>query len=406
MLFHVLIILPWFSLSAYSQWVTLDSIASSVEHISTSGGKLYVCSATTGVYISTDSGSTWNPSNNCLTNLSTRRILARDSLLVLGTNSAIFKSIDYGATWALSFTGTPPGTGCNVSDIIFRGDSILAATNGSGIFCSLDFCQTWFPLNNGFPDLNRSCLFSDGSRLFTGTWTAGSGIFCSDDNGATWIPKNNGVPMMWSNPEKYVDITSITKVNQSLFASSFGGNVLKSEDNGESWTILNNPNNYEWIIWSPGYTLLCGHNGVGVSRSDDLGNTWIYQNEGLGPPYDIDICTFCLMGSYIYAGGWNRKIFRCPVSEITTSIRENEIKTGTRVYPNPISEYSTIVVPVSKNEKYRFEVFNDGGICIKNLSGLNPVQLTLRKSDYQKGIYFFRITGSGQDLFNGKFIVD
>src|ERR1039457_2194234 len=178
-LFLLILIQFFYSLIALAQWVSVDSLNSSIHKISTSSGKLYVCTVTTGVYISSDSGVTFNPANNGLTNLNTRVILAKDSLLVLGTNQQIYKSIDFGTSWQLASNGFPANIGSNVQDIIFKGDSILVATYGNGIFCSTDYCQNWFTLNNGFTDLYRSCLFVNGNRFFAGTEGSGSGIYIS-----------------------------------------------------------------------------------------------------------------------------------------------------------------------------------------------------------------------------------
>ena len=403
----LLILIPFFcSLITYAQWSAVDSVNSAISNISTSTGKLYVCSVTTGIYISSDSGNTFIPSNNGLPNLNTRVILAKDSLLVLGTNQQIYKSTNYGSSWSLASNGFPSNGGSNVECIIFKGDSILVATYGNGIFCSLDFCQTWFTLNNGFTDLYRSCLFVNGNRLFAGTMYAGSGIYVSDNNGSSWVPKNNGVPKMWANPSKYVDITAFTEIDQAIFATTSGGNILKSVDNGESWNMLNNPNNYQWTIFTSGWTLLAGHEGVGVSRSDDLGNSWNFENDGLITLDDKDIRTFCILDSYIYTGGWSHKIFRRPVSEIVSSISENNSRIKIVVYPNPISDQSKIIIPHSFAKKYTLEIYNNEGICIKTLSGLEVNQFELQKSEFGNGIYFFRITGSEKGSFCGKFIVN
>jgi photosystem II stability/assembly factor-like uncharacterized protein len=395
-----------FSLTVHAQWIVVDSLNSSVNKISTSGSKLYVCSVTTGVYISTDSGYSFNSSNNGITNLNTRIILAKDSLLVLGTNQSIYKSIDFGTSWQLASNGFPANMGSNVEDIKFKGDSILVAAYGNGIFCSTDYCQTWVTLNNGFTDLYRSCIFVNGNRLFAGSKAGGSGIYISDNNGANWIQKNNGVPRMWTDPTKYVDITSFTKIGLTIFASTFGGNTLLSDDNGENWSILSNPNNYQWTIFGTGWTLLTGHNGTGVCRSDDLGINWTIENEGLITLDDKDIQTFCMFGGYIYAGGRPGVIFKRPVSQLITGNKEKNYKTNVLVYPNPVSDPSKIIIPSSLSEKYTLEIYNNEGICIKILSGLEATQLEVRKSEFLNGIFFFRITGSDKGSYVGKFIVN
>jgi hypothetical protein len=332
--------------------------------------------------------------------------LPKDSLLILGTNKSIFKSIDYGATWSLSSSGIPASGGSNVEDIIFKGDSILVATYGNGIFCSVDYCQTWFGINNGFSDLQRSCLLSNSNRLFAGSMYGGSGIYVSDDNGANWVPKNNGVPMMWVDPTKYVDITSFTVVDQVVFASTHGGNVLKSENNGESWEQLACPNNYIWRIVNINNTLFCGHDGTGITESKDYGNTWSIENDGLEGFNDRDIRSLCKSEDFIYTGSWSYKIFKRPIDELATEVPKNSIKNQAIVSPNPISDNSKIIISQNLSGPFTFEIFNGMGVCIRESCGTDLRQIILSKGDFKKGIYFFRLIFKKQQTVYGKFIVN
>jgi hypothetical protein len=395
------------SLSSYSQWIATDSLESRMSSFSESGGYLYACSSASGIYISIDSGYNFYSSNESLGNLNTRIILPKDSLLVLGTNNSIYKSIDYGASWILASNGFPTtGDHSNVTGIIYRGDSILVATYGNGIYCSIDFCESWFPLNNGFLDLYRSGLYINGKRLFTGTMYGGSGIYASDNGGATWVQKNNGVPMNPYAPDQYVDITSFTNIGSTLFVATHGGNILKSEDNGDSWIVLNCPNNYAWDIINVDNSLFCGHGGGGVTESDDMGETWVFRNEGLAPPFDVMINALYRSGPYLYIGTHSTKIFRRPVAELITKIPEQSACSKVLVYPNPVSDISRIVIPLSSSGKYTLEIYNELGLQVKYATGLGLDQLEIRKPDFQTGMYFFRVIGSDSGFYPGKFIVN
>jgi hypothetical protein len=313
---------------------------------------------------------------------------------------------DYGASWTLASNGFPTtGDHSNVTGIIFRGDSILVATYGNGIYCSVDFCESWFPLNNGFLDLYRTALYLNGKRLFTGTSYGGSGIYASDNGGAIWVQKNNGVPMNPYAPDQYVDINSFTNIGSTLFVSTHGGNILKSEDNGDSWIVLGCPNNYAYDIINVDNSLFCGHGGVGVTESDDMGETWVYRNEGLAPPFDVMINALYRSGPYIYIGTHSTKIFRRPVAELITEIPEQSACIEILVYPNPVSDISRIAIPPSSSGKYKLEIYNELGLMVKHASGLGTEQFEIRKIDFPTGIYFFRVTGLNSASYNGKFIV-
>lgn len=392
------------SISSQAQWIELDSLDSPVLHISTLNGKLYVCTATHGIYISSDNGNSFQVSNNGLDNLNTREIFALDSLLILGTNNSMYKSINHGESWTLSSNGFP-SSDSNVEGIVMKGDSVFVATYGNGIFCSIDFCENWFPLNSGLLDLYNSCLFVIGNRIFTGTQYSGSGIYMSDNGGLSWQQKNEGVPLNPYNPNKYVDIKSFTNINETIFVSTFGGNVLQSIDYGGTWIDINCPNNYVWKVKNIENNIFCGHNGVGISKSSYIGNTWEFINEGLITNFDKDIRTFCRLGEYIYTGSWSRKVYRRLVSEVITNTSEHIIETDLVIYPNPITDKSIIDIPYYEGEYYVMEIYNETGHCEKKEYSLNKNRIVIRKNDFRTGLYFIRVLYPNKKPLFGKFIV-
>ncbi len=330
---NLILALIAFGLPSQARWIMTDSVDSPIVDIKAANGRLFICTAASGFYVSYDSGYNFISSNNGLENLNTRQLLIKDSMLVLGTNNSIYKSLDFGDSWILSSDGFPTGgTHSNVEGIVCKGDSIFVATYGNGVYCSLNDCQDWFPINNGFIDLYRSCLFLHGDRLFTGTAYGGSGIYISDDAGQTWVQKNEGVPKSIFNPDKYVDITSFTNIGSSIFASTHEANILKSDDNGETWERLSAPNNFIWIVINFNDMLLCGHDGTGVSKSFDSSNSWFIINEGFETTSDMTINSLYVYGSYLYAGTSSHKIFRRPVNELLTGIRDQKDPVTASVY--------------------------------------------------------------------------
>jgi len=380
-----LILLPHFlTITAHSQWVPSDTLGSPVFDLKQNVSIFYACTATTGVYISHDAGLTWAPSNNGLTNLNTRKILIHDTTLILGTSTGIFKSSDGGQNWISASVGLPAQ---NVSDIILRGDSILISSYG-GIYLSLDNSQTWSSLNNGFPDLYRSCLIDNGGVLFTGS-LSDAGIYASNDGGQNWSPRNNGVPPMPYNPNGYVAITSFSRIGNIIYASTTGQGIIKSDNYGSSWSVLNVLNTYPWIIINVDETLMSGHDGGGFCKSNDYGNSWLFENEGLITVYDKDIKTICASDTLIFIGTWSRKVFRRPKSEINVFLTDFEKKNHTMIYPNPISNDSRFNLNGIKNIDLKLQIFNCYGTCIKNCSSFNPKTFILRRNEYVKGIYFY-----------------
>jgi hypothetical protein len=395
-----------FSINSHAQWVCLDTVSYYIEDIATSNGNIYLCVLYSGFNISSDSGYTFQPSNTGLPNLFPKKVIARDSLLILATDNSIYKSINHGGMWTLASYGLPGPYGFNIKDIMFRGDSILLASWGSGVYCSLDFCETWFPINNGLIGSSYASLFANGNRLFVGSYYEnyfGSAIYVSDDNASTWIPKSTGIPFYY--PNQYPIITDFEKVGQTLFASTEGCNVLRSENNGESWLRKNTPCSTIVKLLSVNNDLICGTSGFGIIKSEDNGNSWSYINEGFDMPQDGSFDALCKFGPYIYAGSLSGKIFRRPISELATSTPELFNKITCVVSPNPISNVSRIILANSARDKYSLEIFNIVGQCVLKSFGLDDNELVLRKSDFHPGHYIFRVSGGKQAAIFGKFIV-
>lgn len=397
----------YYSSTAFAQWEQIYNSQNQNQQISSSADKLYICSTNKGLLISSDSGYTFNQSNNGLNTLYTKRLLIRDSLFILGTGQGIYKSIDYGSTWVPENNGMP-FINNKIMDIIFKGDSILVATEQKGLYCSVDFCQSWFPINNGFAELYFRCLLYDGHRLFAGN-CSGKGIYISDDNGLNWSQRNYGVPHDIFAPSDYVIITSFTMINQTIFASTYGGNLLKSDDNGESWIVLNNPNHYIWTVFHIGNTLYTGHSGAGPCKSEDAGESWSIIGDGMITTTDKEVYSFCTLGLYIYATGGvgtSGNVFRRPIPINYTQIPEYAMQENATVYPNPITHQSKISFTTSEKTNFTFEVYNLSGECIKILAFLEYDQLVVNRNDYPVGVYLYKITGKGNEKFFGKFIIN
>ncbi len=389
----IVFLISLFPIRLNAQWITVDSLESQILHICTHNEKLFVCTATNGVYISSDDGNTFQLSNSGLDNLNTRMILPQESMLVLGTNNSIYTSTNDGETWELSSDGFP-SEDSNVVGIISDGDSIFVATYGNGIHCSIDNCQNWFAMNNGFQDLYRSCLFQIGKRIFTGTQYGGSGIYMSDNGGVSWIQKNEGVPLAPNNPNKYVSIKSFTNIGETIYASTFGGNIIQTNDYGENWEVINCPNNYVWRIKNINGILFCGHNGVGISKSIDMGNSWEFINEGLEPIFDMDIRTFCKFEEHVYSGTTtSHKLIKRPIFEIVNTDKFL-IKSNLDVYPNPAKD--NLYLSVSDFTLIKaVNIYNQSGQKIHSLKSPNK---TIDISNLPPGLYFAEIKTSEGDV--------
>ena len=154
-----------------SQWVQMSNgIATTlqVNSFAISGNKIFSGSAN-GVYYSTNDGSNWTISG--LSNQNVLTLAVSGSNLFAGTNgSGVFLSTDNGTSWAAVNTGL---ANLNVTSLAFSGENLVAGTNGGGIFISANSGTLWTTGNPGLTNLFVQTLKSFG---FYQLITAASGL--------------------------------------------------------------------------------------------------------------------------------------------------------------------------------------------------------------------------------------
>ncbi|HXX64056.1 MAG TPA: T9SS type A sorting domain-containing protein, partial [Bacteroidota bacterium] len=198
-------------------WIHADSITGVYAQFVSSNGTLFVGDEYNGIYVSTDNGWTWMPSNNGLSQSLffafgesiTGRVFAagygggvfytdnngvqwndivslefaydqafdfksKGGFLFAGTSSGISVSHNNGMTWDYL-----PGLGGEVRRIkVLPAGEVLAAVAGQGVFISTDNGLDWQPMNNGLTDFNIWDIASDRfGRLFLAT---NAGVFFTD----------------------------------------------------------------------------------------------------------------------------------------------------------------------------------------------------------------------------------
>jgi hypothetical protein len=186
---------------------------------------IYTCT-NTGVYRSGDYGATWISKSNGLTNQLGSGILSAGSHLFLVGPTGVSRSDDQGDNWtAAGMTGIDVRSICAIQDTLFVG------TNGSGIYKSTDWGISWTAANNGLGSaVNFRAIESKGNTLFAGG-PIGTGVFRSTDFGGTWTMLTGGLPSG--------SYRGFASNSQLIVAGSFGGGVSYSTDNGDTWTVIN-----------------------------------------------------------------------------------------------------------------------------------------------------------------------
>lgn len=183
-----------------------------------------------GVYVSKDSGATWEEANNEL------------------TLNAHITDLDLSQTDAML---------------------VYAATNEKGILRTSDGGQTWEEINQGLPNtsaLSVALQPTDNQVIFAGFSHAG--MYRSQDGGLTWRVLAKGLPAE-------ANVTSIVfdPINpEIIYASDSQSGVYRSEDGGNSWGAINHGLRTRAVnalaISIDGQHLYAATEGEGVFRLD------------------------------------------------------------------------------------------------------------------------------------------
>ncbi len=129
---------------------------------------------------------------------------------------------------------------------------------------------------------------SDGDIFVVGDIAASGGVLRSTDNGVSWTSLTNGI-----DADNFITI-AITDSCCIFIGSRTDDIIYRSLDNGDSWMpvlITDPPVGIETIAINPSNTIFAGTESNVVYRSIDNGDTWqAFSMEIIDPhPYITDI---------------------------------------------------------------------------------------------------------------------
>jgi photosystem II stability/assembly factor-like uncharacterized protein len=228
-----------------------------------------------GVYLSTNSASTWTARNSGIENIiiNDLGIDANGDLYAGSSQDGIFYSSDEGLSWSTRNTGL--GSLKITSIHIAPNGDIYAGTEEQGVYRSTDKGITWMPVNGSLPDLRvRTIATGMNSELYIGT--EGSGIFKSTDHGATWAAKNQNINIQYLN-------AGLRLISNDFLLGTQGSGIFQSPDGQSGWTAKNNGLTNllvtDFAVGNSGDVFAGTY--AGVFRSSDAGENWSAANTGI-----------------------------------------------------------------------------------------------------------------------------
>jgi photosystem II stability/assembly factor-like uncharacterized protein len=301
-------------------WHAVDTAVGPSAGINTvvrSGRDLYIGTMGTGVFRVVDQ--TWIPLSFGLPVADVRTLALtgsdRKTLIVGSWGSGIHRSIDDGYTWAPSGEGLTTGSIVVLTADVDDPSVLYAGAANRDIFRSVDEGRTWSATTR-LPADDHNPGESPIIQLLTGP--SNSGIlfavtphrrFRSTDAGGAWTEIDFGIPVQtaW--------LTIDPRDRRVVYASTGRNGLLRSEDSGETWTVVNSelPTAYVLGIDPSNTSVLYAFaetpaRFTTIYRSADRGASWTQLTEPRAAPQEVgaitvdpsDSSTLYITGDYLY----------------------------------------------------------------------------------------------------------
>jgi len=420
----LLVIMPLISvIEVKAQWqqVNLDSngtVGADVLNLTGSGSKVFAEIKGPSIFVSTNYGSTWNAAaDSGLGSGYIQQLTITGTGLYAVTDSGIFLSSNNGTNWS-SINGGVMDTVYPFS-LIQSGSNLVVSTEKNGIYYSSNNGASWENVSGFDPQLDP-LLSVIGSHIFS---ESANGMYLSSDNGKNWIQLND----FSSNGEGYY--VGIVSSDSTLFAVSepvplisdplvsSPGYLCRSTDNGKTWYPVTTTGVPLVYFFSPIYSLVTYGSDIFlvfdnvVFASSDDGNNWNDISDGLP---SSEITAFFVNDSSIFAGIYGSGIWRLPLSDIITAVKQPTLPSSPKSfvlwqnYPNPFNPSTIIGYDIPNLSHVTMNVYDVLGRKVETLVDNEKLpghyQVTFNASRLPSGVYFYRLT-AGSFVQTKKLIV-
>lgn len=273
-------------------------------------GAIYVStnvngSTGSGVFKSTNGGTTWVDVSAGLPQPYARDMEALGNLIFVACDTGVFSSSNQGTSWIAADSTLPIYT--NVYDlVVHQGELYAAVYFGSGtteLYKTGNNGQSWtFTGYSLGAAISLNHLYSSGNTLWASTT---AGVYKSVDGGATFSAASNNIPFSAS-------INSLVAQGDTAYCGTSNGTYFTT-DGGQMWTPititgLSNPiYTYSWKII--GTTVYAGLNSYGIYSSPLGQNNWSVFGTGY---YNYSLpWMFTYDGTSLFAAT-TEGIYSCP----------------------------------------------------------------------------------------------
>lgn len=237
--------------------------------LSDDGARIIASQGLNGVFISTNSGETWNKKTidldtnaffygNAITSSSNG-----EKLIVANYPGYIYTSNNYGETWIKRLNS---GSRSWYTVACSSDGTKIIASDSVYIYTSIDFGETW---TTRLTEKTRNWLSvdisSDGTKMFA--VALNDYLYISSDSGVTWIVKHNDIERDWCSIKCSSD-------GLKLMALALNNYAFSSSDSGETWKKHKGMGKHFWL------SLDLSSNGKKIIITDNDKNIYTTVNEG------------------------------------------------------------------------------------------------------------------------------
>ena len=344
---------------------------------------IYMGTVASGIYRSTDGGSSWTQINNGITSMQIWAINQVGTAIFASSLSGnVYKSTNGGDSWVISNTGIS-STAIVRKFVSFNG-KIFAATTNTGILISSDNGSSWAQHNVGIVGLVAGEIVVIENDLYAAV--NNKRVYKYDPINLKWIEKSTGLPNQSIGCMAYIkdDLQNVT-----LFVGNGNYNdVAKSTNGGDNWTIAKNglPPVGVYSLLGVGTTVYLG-NDYGVYQSTDKGLNWV-DISGFTLTSPAKFLSLSSTDLYVLQGAalWKKSLSNLSNIDNNDGLINNKIA----VFPNPSNGIFNIEVDENLIDS-KATVYNFLGQKIKDLD----LKTTITNQYLNKGIYLLEIEKEG-----------
>ena len=191
------------------------------------------------VFVSVDSGKTWNKANVKLETAESIKtaVLSNDGqrVLLVSDEGSVFVSVDSGKTWNKANVKLETAESIKIAVLSNDGQRVLLVSDEGSVFVSIDGAKSWNKANVKLETaelIKTAVLSNDGQRVLLVGYQGS--VFVSVDGAKSWNKANVKL-----GATEFIDTAVLSNDGQRVLLVSDAGSVFVSVDGAKSWNKAN-----------------------------------------------------------------------------------------------------------------------------------------------------------------------